>query len=73
LADILKVEREAVQRAVAEHPATLALHQVTSSIAPPAMILVISCYNHDAEALPVTLARLQDRGYRAMPVYAKGD
>lgn len=72
LADILRVEREAVQRAVAEHPATLALQQVTSSVAPPAMILVISSYNHDAEALPVTLARLQDRGYRAMPVYVKG-
>jgi hypothetical protein len=69
LAAILGLEREAVQRATAQHPVALALRQTTSFVAPPAMIIAISSYNHDAEALSVTLARLEERGYRVLPAY----
>jgi hypothetical protein len=72
LAAILGMEREAVRRATAQHPAALALRQATSFVAPPAMIIAISCYNHDAETLSVTLSRLEDRGYRVLPGYVKG-
>ena len=72
LAAILGMEREAVQRATAQHPAALALRQTTSFVAPPAVIIAISCYNHDAEALTTTLSGLEDRGYRVLPGYVKG-
>jgi hypothetical protein len=71
LAAILGMEREAMQRASAQHPAALALRQATSFVAPQAMIIAISCYNHNAEALTVTLSRLEDRGYRVLPGYVK--
>jgi hypothetical protein len=69
LAAILGIERDAVQRATAQHPAALAIRQMTTFVAPPAMVIVVSSYNHDAEALAVTLARLEDRGYRVLPAY----
>lgn len=68
LMGVLQLEREAVELAVKNHPATLALVKVASSTPSPALLAVISCWNHDAEALLVALDKLERRGYRAMAV-----
>ncbi len=71
LAAVLGLEKEAARRATEQHPISLALKESLPYVYPPAMILVFSPYNHDAEVLPVTLATLKDRGYTVLPGYAK--
>jgi len=71
LAELLRLEDEAIQQAAKEHPATRAITKTTEHIPPPAIIAVVSGWNHDTEALLVTLDRLKKQGYNTMEVEAK--
>ncbi len=66
LRGILQLEWAAMQEAAKEHPAKRALITTTACTPPPAIIGVISAWNHDAEALSITLEELRKRGYRAL-------
>ncbi len=63
LREILQIERKAIEEGVKEHPAKEALNRVTAHALPPATITVISSWNHDNEALSLTLEELKGRGY----------
>ena len=64
LRGILELEWKAIEEGVKKHPATGALLHVAVHILPPAMITVISAWNHDSEALSMTLQGLRRRGYK---------
>ena len=66
LRNILELEKKAIEQSAKEHPATKALNLVAAHTSPPAMITVISAYNHDNEALLVTLEKLRQHGYNTI-------
>jgi len=68
LKQLLQIEYEAIQEGVEDHPATRALTQMVKKVPPPAVIAMVSLWNHDAQALLVTLDKLKRRGYRVIPV-----
>ncbi len=68
LLGMLYFEYEAIEEAAKNHPATLALSQVTKRVPPPAIIVLVSQLNHDAEALVVTTEKLAKRGFTTIPV-----
>jgi uncharacterized protein (DUF58 family) len=68
LTEVLSFERRAIEEAAAEHPATLALTEVTELTPAPAMIFLISSLNHDAEAVLVTTEKLSRRSFTTVPV-----
>jgi len=72
LVEILQLQLDALQQAAKGHPATRALTQAAERTRPPAMIAVISRWNHDAEALVLALEKLKKRGFRSMAVDIKG-
>ena len=63
LYDLLKFEHRAVEGAAQNHPATTALRLVTAKVQAPAVILLISQLNHDAEAVLVNIERLSKRQF----------
>ncbi|MFC1999052.1 DUF58 domain-containing protein [Chloroflexota bacterium] len=67
LLDILDIEVEAVKMSTSRHPLSAALGRITSVVAPPAMMVPITLFNHDAEALNYILPRMEGRGYRVFP------
>lgn len=48
----------------------LALSVVTEHTPPPAIIVLVSQLNHDAEALMVTTEKLSKRGFTTIPMEA---
>jgi uncharacterized protein (DUF58 family) len=68
LAEILSFEQEALEEAARNHPVSKAVETVAEICPPPATIALISLRNHDAEALPVTLERMERRGYVVIPI-----
>lgn len=66
LLDILGFEYQAIEAAAKNHPATIALSWVAKHAPPPAVIILISQLNHDAEALLVTAEKLSKRGFTTM-------
>ena len=70
LLGMLNFEYQAIEEAAKNHPATLALLTATEQTPPPAIILLVSQFNHDAEVLPVTIERLSKRGFAAIPIEA---
>ncbi|OGO30982.1 MAG: hypothetical protein A2Z29_01150 [Chloroflexi bacterium RBG_16_56_11] len=68
LSDILDFERQSLEIAAKDNPATLALLKSARRVPAPAMILLVSQLNHDAEAVFVTIDKLRKRKYTAMPV-----
>ena len=70
LAEILRLEDEAMQQVAKEHPAAMAITETAKRIRPPAIVAVISGWNHDTEALVVTLDRLERQGYKIVSVEA---
>ena len=62
LLSMLSFEYQAIEEAAKNHPATLAL-SLTTQHAPPAIIILVSQLNHDAEALQVTAEKLSRRGF----------
>jgi len=70
LLSMFNFEYQAIEQAAKNHPATLALSQVTEHIPPPAIIVLVSQLNHDAEALLVTGERLTRRGFATLSTEA---
>jgi uncharacterized protein (DUF58 family) len=68
LIELLQLEDDAIQKEASSHPATRALSKTAARVPPPAVIAVLSNHNHDAEALLVTLHKLEKQGYRTMKV-----
>ena len=64
LGEVLRREIEALEDLAHGHPLTLTLRRVLIGSPPPAMITVVSHWNHDVEALAVVLPRLRGLGYR---------
>jgi hypothetical protein len=63
LLNMLNFEYQAIEQAVKNHPATLAMLQVSEQISSPAIMVLVSQLNHDAEALMVTGERLTRKGF----------
>jgi len=65
---ILDFEYQAIKEAAKNHPATLALSRTTKHVPLPAIIVLVSQLNHDAEALLVTTEKLSKRGFTTIPI-----
>jgi hypothetical protein len=63
LLNMLNFEYQAIEHAVKNHPATLAILQVSEQISSPVIMVLVSQLNHDAEALMVTGERLTRKGF----------
>jgi len=70
LLSMLNFEYQAIEQAAKNHPATLALLQVAEHIPPPAIIVLVSQSNDDAEALLVTGEKLTRRGFTTLSIEA---
>lgn len=70
LLSVLNFEHRALEEAARNHPATIALSAVTRQVVTPAMILLVSQLNHDAEAILVTAEKLSRRKFTTIPVEA---
>ncbi len=70
LLGMLNFEYRAIEEAARNHPATLALLAVTEHTPPPAIIVLVSQLNHEAEALMVTIEKLSNRGFTTIPMAA---
>ena len=70
LLSMLNFEYQAMEEAAKNHPATLALSVVTEHTPPPAIIVLVSQLNHDAETLMVTIEKLSKRGFTTIPMEA---
>ncbi len=68
LLDILNFEHRSIEEVARSHPATLALASATRQVPPPAMILLVSQLNHDAEAILVTAEKLAKRRFTTIPI-----
>ncbi len=66
LADLLEREIESLEDLAQAHPLTIALRRALRAVPPPATVTVVSAWNHDMEALAVTVPRLERRGYRVL-------
>jgi uncharacterized protein (DUF58 family) len=71
LGEMLQREIEALEELAEGHPLTSALRRGLRGSQPPVTITVISRWNHDAEALAVTLPRLQGQGYRVLDLRSR--
>jgi len=63
LLGMLDFEYRAIEKAAKAHPATIALSSATENTPVPAMIVLVSQLNHDAEALLVTTEKLSRREF----------
>ncbi len=71
LEKLLEIERRAVEEGSRIHPAREALTRVTARASLPARIVAISAWNHDSEALSLTLEYLDKRGYSSEVIKLK--
>ena len=70
LLKILNFEYQAILEAAKNHPAVLALLLATKRLPPPAVIILVSKLNHDAEALSITSEKLSRLGFTTLPLEA---
>lgn len=70
LLEMLNFECRATEEAARTHPATVAISLVTEHAPTPAMIIMLSRLNHDAEAIAVTTERLSKREFTIIPPQA---
>ena len=68
LLGMLDFEYRAMEKSAKNHPATIALSSVTANVPPPAMIVMVSQLNHDAEALLITAEKLAKREFATLPL-----
>ena len=68
LLDILNFEHRSIEQSAKNHPATLAMIAATRKVSAPAMILLLSQLNHDAEAVLVTAEKLAKMRFTTLPV-----
>jgi len=72
LLNMLNLEHRAIEKAAKTHPATLALSSVTEHMQPPAIVLLVSHWNHDAEALLVATGKLSRGRFITLPIEPNG-
>ncbi len=65
---MLDFEYHAVEEAVRNHPATIALSAAVRQAQAPALIILVSQLNHDAEAVMVATEKLSRRNFTTIPV-----
>ncbi len=70
LLSILDFEHRSIEEVAKSHPATIALSATTRQVPAPAMILLVSQLNHDAEAIMVTTEKLARRRFTIIPIDA---
>ena len=70
LLSMLNFEYQAIGEAAENHPATIALSLATRHTPLPAIIVLVSQLNHDAEALMVATEKLSRRGFTTIPIQA---
>jgi len=70
LLGMLNFEYRAIEEAAKTHPSTIALSDATKQVPAPALILLVSQLNHDAEAILVTAEKLSRRKFTTIPVEA---
>lgn len=70
LLGMLNLEYRSIEEAARNHPATIALTAATKQAPAPAMILLVSQLNHDAEAIMATAEKLSKRRFTTIPVEA---
>lgn len=68
LLDILNFEHRSIEEVARNHPATLTMASATRQVPSPAIILLISQLNHDAEAVMVTAEKLARRRFTTIPI-----
>jgi len=68
LLGILDFEHRSIEEVARSHPATLAMTAAARQIPAPAMILLVSQLNHDAEAVLVTAEKLAKRRFTTIPI-----
>jgi len=68
LARVLRLEAQALEATSRSHPATQGLSQVLSRVRAPALVTVVSAWNHDAEALAQATGKLRRQGYTVLKV-----
>ena len=68
LLNFLDFEHRSTEEVARNHPATHALMSVTRNIPAPAMIFLVSQFNHDIEAVLVTAEKLAKRNFDVLPV-----
>jgi len=71
LFDMLNFEYQSIEKSAKNHPATLALSSATEHAPAPAIIVLVSQLNHDAEALLVTTEKLSRRKFTIIPLEIK--
>ncbi|MFQ5873131.1 MAG: DUF58 domain-containing protein [Dehalococcoidia bacterium] len=72
LAAMIRLELEALETMTRGHPLTRALQRALPQTLPPAVVTIISPWNHDTEALAMALPRLRSRGYTVVDLRAGG-
>jgi hypothetical protein len=68
LLDILRFEHRSIEEMSRNHPATAALLAATKEVPTPAMIILVSQLNHDAEAMLVNAEKLSRRRFTTVPI-----
>jgi uncharacterized protein (DUF58 family) len=68
LLDLFDFEHRSITDIARNHPATRALTTVTGKVPAPAMIFLISQFNHDTEAVLVTAEKLARRRFTLLPI-----
>lgn len=68
LLNMLDFKQRAIEQASKNHTATTALSQAIRRVPAPAIILLVSQMNHDAEALLVTTDKLTRQGYTTLRI-----
>ena len=71
LAEILKLEYQILQETAKKHPAGQALTKAAEGTPAPAVITIVSTFSHDADALAVTLEKLERKGYSTVIIESK--
>lgn len=68
LARTLRLEAEALEATAGGHPATLGLGRVLGAAREPALVVVVSLWNHDVEALALAAGKLARHGHSVVNV-----
>jgi len=68
LLSMLEFKYQVMEETATKHPATLALSRATKHMPPPAIIVLVSQLNHDAEALLATSEKLSKRGFTILSI-----
>jgi len=68
LLNMFNFEYQAIEQAAKNHQTTIALSRTTKYVPSPAIIILISQWNHDAEALGLTTEKLSRVGFTIIPI-----